>query len=171
MSSTQPSVHEARSLKHVLQEEDSLLFDGFDFSDAWELGVRIRSTALERRLPVAIAIDFGEQRIFHAALPGTSADNDEWIARKLRVVRRHNRSSLGVGCEYRVEGVDYYSETGADRSAFTVSGGAVPLRVRGLLVGAVAVSGLTEEEDHDLVIDVMRSFAAERAQQTEEAAR
>jgi uncharacterized protein (UPF0303 family) len=36
-------------------------------------------------------------------------------------------------------------------------GGAFPLRVRGSLIGAVGVSGLAQEDDHDLVVEVLKA--------------
>lgn len=160
---TTPSLdYWAERRDQIVAEEDKMDFDSFDHRDAWELGSQVFAHAVERRLPLSIAVDFGEQRVFHAALPGTSATNDDWLARKLRVVRRHNRSSYGVGCEHRADGVDYYAETGYDRALFTISGGAVPLRVHGSLIGAVAVSGLTEEEDHTIVLQALETFKSDR---------
>ena len=37
------------------------------------------------------------QLLFHAALPGTAADHDAWLARKARVADRFGMSSLHVG--------------------------------------------------------------------------
>jgi uncharacterized protein (UPF0303 family) len=60
------------------------------------LGSAMASMASAKGLPVAIAINFGEQRVFHAALPGTSATNDDWLARKIRAVAKHNCSSWAL---------------------------------------------------------------------------
>lgn len=46
--------------------------------------------------PVAIEITPDNLVLFHAALPGSSPDNDQWLARKARVVRRFHRSSLFI---------------------------------------------------------------------------
>ena len=75
-------------------EDAELRFATFTLDDAWELGVRLRATGAERALPVAIAIWLGPQRVFHAALPGASADNDGWLDRKHRVVERFGQASL-----------------------------------------------------------------------------
>ena len=44
----------------------------------------LRAAAEAAGHPVAIAIWFGPQRVFHTALPGASADNDGWLDRKHR---------------------------------------------------------------------------------------
>ncbi|MFC9553050.1 heme-degrading domain-containing protein [Rhodococcus sp. NPDC056960] len=141
---------------NVMAEVDGLSFERFGYDDAWAVGGRLMDISRERHHPVAIAVVFGEQRVFHAALPGSSANNDDWLDRKFRVVRRHNAASYAIGCAQRAVGGDYYADNGYDRSKFAVAGGAVPLRVQGSLVGAVGVSGLAEEEDHALVVEVLR---------------
>ncbi|KAF0962390.1 heme-degrading domain-containing protein [Rhodococcus sp. T7] len=140
----------------VMAEVDELSFERFGYDDAWSVGGRLVDISRERNHPVAIAVVFGEQRVFHAALPGSSANNDDWLDRKFRVVRRHNTASYAIGCAQRAAGGDYFADNGYERSKFAVAGGAVPLRVRGSLIGAVGVSGLAEEEDHALVVEVLR---------------
>ena len=144
----------------VIAEEDSLTFGQFTFADAWALGSAMVSTASARAFPVAIAINLGEQRVFHAGLPGATATNDDWLARKFRAVAKHNCSSWALGCLYRAKQADYFAEGGYSRADIALAGGAVPLRVAGSLVGAVGVSGLAEEDDHRFVIDSLRAFHA-----------
>ena len=142
----------------VVAEEDALGFDSFGYPQAWGLGAAMVADAAARRLPVAIAIVFGEQRVFHAALAGSSATNDDWLARKFRAVAKHNCSSWALARQQRAEGTDYYLEGGYRPTDIALAGGAVPLRVRGSLIGAVGVSGLDEEDDHRFVVDSLRSF-------------
>ena len=68
----------------------------FGHDDAWRMGSALVARCRAEQLPVTISIWLGEQRVFHAALPGTSADNDAWVEKKARVVRRFGRSSLEV---------------------------------------------------------------------------
>lgn len=144
----------------VIAEEDSLTPAQFTYAHAWALGSAMVSTASAEGLPVAIAINFGEQRVFHAGLPGSSATNDDWLARKIRAVAKHNCSSWALACLYRSNQADYFGEGGYSRADIALAGGAVPLRVAGSLVGAVGVSGLAEADDHRFVIDALRAFLA-----------
>lgn len=139
-------------------DDDGVGFTAFSYADAWALGSAMMATAAERGHPVAIAIVFGEQRVFHAALAGSSATNDDWLARKFRAVAKHNCSSWALACQQRAEGTDYFDEGGYLRSDIALAGGAVPLRVNGSLIGAVGVSGLAEEEDHSFVVEALRGF-------------
>ena len=148
-------------LDELEAQESRLVFDGFDENTAWDLGVRLRDAALSAGLPVAISIRRNGQRLFHAALPGASADNDGWLARKSAVVDRYGRSSLRVGEQFRVAGKSFDEDSRLDPSLFAAHGGAFPILVRGTgCVGSVAVSGLPQLEDHRLVVEVLEALLA-----------
>ena len=150
-----------RTYEQALAAEQSLDFPGFSHADAWKLGRSMVAIAAESHYPVAIAIKFGQQRVFHAALPGSSATNDDWLERKFRAVAIHNCSSWALACQHRASGTDYFAESGYDPRAIALAGGAVPLRVQGSLIGAVGVSGLPEEDDHRFVVDALRQHLEE----------
>jgi uncharacterized protein (UPF0303 family) len=148
-------------LDELAAQEARLVFDSFDEATAWALGASLREAALAAELPVAISIRRNGQRLFHAALPGASADNDSWLARKSAVVDRFGRSSLRVGEQFRVEGGSFDRDARLDPSEYAAHGGAFPVLVRGSgCVGTVAVSGLPELEDHRLVVEVLEAFLA-----------
>ena len=148
-------------LDELEAQESRLVFDGFDENTAWDLGVRLRDAALSAGLPVAISIQRNGQRLFHAALPGASADNDGWLARKSAVVDRYGRSSLRVGEQFRVAGKSFDEDSRLDPSLFAAHGGAFPILVRGTgCIGSVAVSGLPQLEDHRLVVEVLEALLA-----------
>ncbi|MBC7443724.1 MAG: heme-degrading domain-containing protein [Ramlibacter sp.] len=139
----------------LLEQELTLQFDSFDLGDAWIVGSRLVELGNERRHPIAVSITFGEQRVFHAALAGSSADNDGWLENKFRVVRRFTNSSFAVGTRFRANSRNFAADSNLDPATHAAHGGAFPLRVRGSLVGVVGVSGLAQREDHALVVEVL----------------
>lgn len=146
-------------LDELIAQEQRLVFESFSKQDAWELGVALRTAALDRGLPVAISVRRNGQRLFHAALPGASADNDGWLERKCAVVDRYGCSSLRVGEQFRVAGKSFDSDARLDPTVFAAHGGAFPILVRGTgCVGTVAVSGLPQLDDHRLVVDVLEQI-------------
>ncbi len=148
-------------LDELEAQEARLVFDRFDEGTAWELGVALREAALAAGLPVAISVRRNGQRLFHAALPGASADNDGWLARKCAVVDRYGRSSLRVGEQFRVDGGSFDEKSRLDPAEYAAHGGAFPVLLRGTgCVGTVAVSGLPQLEDHRLVVDTIEAFLA-----------
>lgn len=146
-------------ITELLAQEDRLQFDRFGPDTAWELGTVLVERARADRLAITIDITFGEQQLFHAAMPGTSADNDAWIRRKNRVVRRFGHSSFLLGCQARARGVDFNAKFLLDPAEYGAHGGAFPIILRGSgVVGTVTVSGLPQAEDHALVVDVLEAF-------------
>ncbi len=145
----------------LLAEEDRLVFDRFDHGTAWELGYVMRARALDEALPIAISIRRNGQRLFHAALPGSSADNDFWLDRKSAVVDRYGHSSYYVGCQFRARGGDFDVDARLDVNLFAAHGGAFPLIVRGAgVIGVIAVSGLPQVDDHRFVVAALEQFLA-----------
>ena len=150
-------------LSSLLEQEDRLVFPFFDYDTAWRLGCALRESARQRDLPVAITIRRGAQRVFHAALPGSSANNDEWLDRKCAVVERFGHSSYYVGCLSRAEGDgDFNIVHRLDPRNYAAHGGAFPILLdKTGSVGVVGVSGLAQEDDHRFVVEQLEVFLGE----------
>jgi uncharacterized protein (UPF0303 family) len=148
-------------LDELEAQESRLVFDHFDENTAWALGASLREAGLAAALPIAISIRRNGQRLFHAALPGSSADNDGWLERKSAVVDRYGRSSLRVGEQFRADGGSFDADSRLNPSDYSAHGGAFPILVRGTgCVGTVAVSGLPELDDHRLVVKAIELLLA-----------
>ncbi|MFI9200108.1 heme-degrading domain-containing protein [Streptomyces sp. NPDC053048] len=142
-------------------DEHRFVLDRFDNDDAWRLGTLVAELARELGAAVTIGVRRGPQRLFHRALPGTSADNDAWIDRKCRVVERYAESSYLVGARFRAKGRSFEDSSRLDPGRYAAHGGAFPVRLRGTgVVGVVAVSGLSQAEDHALVVEALERFTA-----------
>ena len=122
--------NDAELLATLLADEQRLIFPYFDYQNGWELGSAMREAALEANFPIAILIRRNGQRIFHAALPGSSIDNDDWLERKSAVVRQFGHSSYYMGCQARADGEDFNSRFRLDTDRFAAHGGAFPLAPR-----------------------------------------
>ena len=141
------------------EHEERLTFPRFDNADAWHLGSLLVDLATGRDLPVAIDIRRGTQQMFHAALPGSTADNDSWITRKVRVVERFGASSYLVGRRLAAKGDVLDEKFGVDPADYAAHGGAFPVRVPGVgVVGVVTVSGLPQADDHALVVEAIETY-------------
>ncbi len=149
----------ALSVEELEAQEQRLVLDHFTYDDAWELGSMLVKMARERRAPVAIDIRRGGQQLFHAALPGSTPDNDAWIDRKRRVVERYGCASFLVGTRYRAKGTTFEESSRLDPDTYAAHGGAFPIAVRGAgVIGTVVVSGLPQAEDHAMVVEALERF-------------
>jgi uncharacterized protein (UPF0303 family) len=154
-----PDTDLLRTIAEVEAHEHDLLFTRFDNDDAWRLGCLLVELAQERGLPVTVDIRRGPQQLFHAAMPGTTPDNDSWIERKTRVVERFGASSYLVGLRARRKGITFAAQHDLPLQEYAAHGGSFPVRVRDVgVVGTVTVSGLPQADDHALVVEGIRSF-------------
>ncbi|MBP2403038.1 heme-degrading domain-containing protein [Streptomyces syringium] len=152
----------SEEIARLEEQERRLVLGHFDNDDAWRIGSLLAGLARERDAAVTVTVRRGAQRLFHCALPGTSADNDAWLDRKCRVVERYAESSYLVGARFRAKGRTFEDSSRLDPDRYAAHGGAFPLTVRGTgVVGAVAVSGLAQADDHALVVEALERFLAE----------
>lgn len=157
-ASSASSVLAARIAELEAQERE-LVFPSFTHDDAWRLGSLITGLAIERGLPVVVDVRRGPQQLFRAARPGTTAHNDSWVERKARVVVRFERSTLLAQLRETARGRTFAQAYELPFAEYAAAGGSFPVRVEGAgVVGTVTVSGLTQEEDHDLVVEGIRTF-------------
>ncbi|MEV8608458.1 heme-degrading domain-containing protein [Amycolatopsis sp. NPDC051373] len=150
---------ESELMQELLEQESRLVFPRFDNETALALGQHLLAAARERALPVTISVRRNGQRLFHAALPGTSADNDAWIDRKSRVVDRYGHSSFLVGTQFRAKGSSFEADSRLDPDLYAAHGGVFPVLVKNVgPVGTVGVSGLPQADDHAFVVEQLAAF-------------
>lgn len=141
------------SIETLLQQEQESSFDGFDFDAAWQIGSAIRQKGLQQNAPIAIEVYAFGQPLFLSALPGSVADNLEWMKRKRNTVLRLGHSSLYAGLNYEKTGQRMEYHPYINQFEYCDHGGSFPLLTRaGAVFGAVSVSGLPAHEDHALVV-------------------
>lgn len=151
----------APTIAELEEQERRLTLPQFTYDDAWALGTLLVELARERNAPVAIDIRRAGQQLFHAALPGSTADNDAWIDRKRRVVERYAASSLLIGTRFRAKNTTFEDSSRLDPDVYAAHGGAFPITVEGAgVIGTVVVSGLPQLEDHAMVVEALERFAA-----------
>jgi len=149
----------APPLEELEAQERRLVFSQFTYEDAWALGCLLVELAQERQAPVAIDIHRAGQQLFHAALPGSTPDNDAWIARKRRVVERYGSASYIVGARFRAKGSTFEDSSRLDPDEYAAHGGSFPINVLGVgVIGTVTVSGLPQLADHRLVVEALEEF-------------
>jgi uncharacterized protein (UPF0303 family) len=147
------------TLERLLLEEQNLQFFSFNEDTAWQIGCWLVDYAIKNSLPITIDIRRGEHQLFHASRPGTSADNDEWVKRKVRLVYRFGHSSFYIGQLLKSEDKSLQEKFLLPESEFAPHGGCFPIILKGTgVVGTMTVSGLAQEEDHKVVVQALEHF-------------
>ncbi|MGA2349062.1 MAG: heme-degrading domain-containing protein [Terracidiphilus sp.] len=146
----------SEDLERVTLQERELVLPRLDAQGAWELGLRLRTMAEERKLVLVIDVRRFGQPLFYAALDGTTPDNAEWVRRKSNVVARFHRSSYGMGLNLKLKNTTLLERYGLPVADYASDGGSFPLTVAGAgMVGSVTVSGLPQRSDHELVVEAL----------------
>ena len=146
----------AEDFDRIAEQERQLVFPHFDKETAWQLGLRLRTLAEERNLPVVIDVRRLGEPLFYTALDGTTPDNVEWVRRKSNVVARFYRSSYAVGVKERLKNETIYAAQGLSLADYATHGGGFPITIAGSgVIGSVTVSGLPQRADHELVVEAL----------------
>lgn len=125
-------------------------FNEFLHAQALEMGleaVRLVKDRQWRRIGVRIILH--DVLVFQYLMDGKNEDN--YLQGKINVVKETGLSSDEVfnrSAEF---------EQLLDKAEYCVSGGAVPIIVKGEVYGVIAISGMTQEKDHELAMEVLKN--------------
>jgi uncharacterized protein (UPF0303 family) len=143
----------------IARQEKEVILRSFDNDAAWRIGLAIRELALSRNQKIVADVRrFGSphQQLFYTAFPGTTPDNQRWVARKIAVVARFHRSSYSLGLYLQQNNLTFEARYNLPEADYAAHGGCFPIIVANAgIIGAVTVSGLTQREDHNLAVEAL----------------
>lgn len=146
-------------IQEMKREEQELQFRQFTNETALEVGLAIIQEAKSRGKSITTEIYRSGQRLFAHAMEGTSKDNEDWIRRKNNVVNRFGESSWHVALRLRDEGKSLEEDYGLPMEDYVGAGGGFPLFIEGEgLAGTITVSGLSDQEDHDILVAGLKRY-------------
>jgi uncharacterized protein (UPF0303 family) len=142
----------------IKNQEQELVLPAFDEHVAFALGSAIYQRATAEGLSLVVDIRTWDRQMFFAATPGTSADNAEWVRRKINTVRRFQKASYRLVAERGGDAM--FSEiVNAPATDYVIAGGGFPLRVAGAgIIGALTISGLPGRSDHGVAVDALCDY-------------
>jgi uncharacterized protein (UPF0303 family) len=151
--------------KNLLKQEFELVLPKFSLADALEIGETAKNLGLVRNLPIAVEVRIGDWIVYHASLPGSTIENQWWIDRKARVVALKHHSTLFERVSAEERGVDWHKENNLLDETHAVHGGGLPLITKDQgFVGVLLISGLPQEEDHLLGVQVLTDYLARKGE-------
>jgi len=138
----------------IKHQEQALILPQFDEDVAFALGSAVRARAIAEGLSLVVDIRTWDRQLFFSATAGTSADNAEWVRRKINTVRRFHRASYRMVLERGEE--PFSAQSGADPADYVIAGGGFPIRVKGAgIIGALTISGLPGRADHGVAVSAL----------------
>ena len=149
----------------LLVEEQILTLPSLGAAEALEIGEIAKSLGVVRNLPIATEVRLGDWIIYHASLPGSTAENQWWIDRKARVVMLKHHSTMFERVSAQERGVDWHKENNLLDETHAIHGGGLPLITKNEgFVGVLLISGLPQVEDHLLGVEVLTEFLARKGE-------
>ena len=149
----------------LAREAEALILPSLTQAQAIEIGEIAFAKASALRLPIIVEVRMGEWTVFKVALPGSTTDNDSWVARKARVVLATGNSTIFERVSAEERGVDWYAETGLSEELHANHGGGLALNVAGSgLAGILLISGLPQVDDHLLGVEVITEYLARQGE-------
>ena len=149
----------------LILEEKKLSLKSLTLNDAIEIGEIAKTLGLESELPIAVEVRLGDWTIYHASLPGSTAENQWWIDRKARVVLLKHHSTMYERVSAEERGVDWHKENNLPDETHAIHGGGLPLITKNEgFVGVLLISGLPQVEDHLLGVEVLTEFLARKGE-------
>jgi uncharacterized protein (UPF0303 family) len=146
-------------------EAQTLVLPTLSQIDAIEISEIATQIARNRALAITIEVQLGKWPIFHLALPGTTPENDSWIARKARVVHATGNSTMHERVYAQENEFDWYLENNLPEDTHAIHGGGLPLNVIQLgLAGVLLISGLPQVQDHLIGVEVIAEFLARKGE-------
>ncbi|USW50330.1 Putative hem degrading protein HbpS [Septoria linicola] len=157
-----------RELEEIAATDKSLSFPTFTSHTAWVLGSLLRTRLLAFAKPTVIDISLahGTHCLFHAVThSGTAPDNDSWVARKRNTVLRFGNSTWYMHNKFAGDEAAFNAKfaLGTTAKDYAIHGGGFPVRVQGVegIVAVIVVSGLKQEQDHGIILQVVREYLEE----------
>lgn len=155
-----------RDLSEIAKQEEALILPRFTADDALEIGLAIRNRlrALTHLSAVVnITLANSNNLLFHAvSRPGVQPDNDIWVARKRKTVQRWGVSTWFMHNKMHGDEEAFQKKymLGDTAGQYAIHGGGMPVRVRGVegVVAVIVVSGLKQNEDHQVIVDALEQF-------------
>ncbi len=144
-------------IKVCAQQEETYRFERFTNGTAWEIGTYLAEKTRRENLAISVGIQVNGNRSFHFTNDGSTKFHEMWIDRKFNTMNESNKSTLHLRLMMDLTGEKAATNRwNLDPEIFAFLGGGFPIILKGgRLIGGIAVSGLSEQTDHDLIIEAI----------------
>lgn len=130
--------------------------ENFSNTIALEIGLSIINLAKEKSLNIAVQIERLNHIIFLYIDDNLPADKHNWLKRKANLAKHFEESSLSVKHDLIDKNMSLEKTFALSQENYLAKGGAIPIFVKNAgMVATITVSGLNDEEDHNIIIDAL----------------
>ncbi len=146
----------SNKLKEIQQEEEQVSLLSFNAKNAFSIGSFLAQKAIEENLPLCVSVFVNGREMFHFSSDECTPNHDQWLKRKRNTVLFFHHSTKFMGEKLNQEESLLVSKYGLKSENSTIVAGGVPILIQGCgVIGALCVSGMKPEEDHQLAIEAL----------------
>ena len=146
-------------LDEIKFEENRFMFRAFDSLAALKIGDFVTKKEMKENLPIIIDISTPFQTLYHFANIGSTANNERFIERKRNTVLLFWHSTRWVSQKVNNDVHAMHQKYGTNDNDNSILHGGFPINIENQgVIGAICVSGLTQEEDHALIIQGLEHY-------------
>ncbi len=140
----------------ILKQEDDYSFDNFNRDQALKLVNNIVAIAKKTDKKIGIKITINDEPIIQYYMDGLEYQGAKsWLDRKEKMVNLAHHSSYYAFLD-NIKSHQY--DKCIEDETYALCGGAFPLIVKGKMIGVIAVTGLRPNEDHQMIIDGLKTI-------------
>ena len=140
-------------MEQSLIEENRFQFANFDSSTALLIGNYIANYKTKNNSAICVDIFANGRQLFHYSSDGCTVDNDNWLRRKRNTVLHFNHSTKFINRKIKGDITLLQSKYGLEVRDYCAIEGGFPIIIKNTgVIGAICVSGMLPQEDHDLIL-------------------
>lgn len=147
-------------LEQIERLEKQFVFDTFDRVTAYDIGTRIANKAIMQQLPITIEIYLNDMTVYRYSHTGSNPINMNWSIRKRNSVLMFGHSTMWLNEKLKGEYPLLEARYGLNSEDYTLLEGSFPILTHSGVIGAISVSGLKPQEDHQIIVDTLTEYLA-----------
>ncbi len=147
-------------LEQIERLESQYVFDKFDRVTAYEIGTMLANKAIAQQLPITIEIYLNDMTVYRYSHTGSNPINMNWSIRKRNSVLMFGHSTMWLNEKLKGEYPLLEARYGLNSEDYTLLEGSFPILTHSGVIGAISVSGLKPQEDHQIIVDTLTEFLA-----------
>ncbi|MCH4886153.1 hypothetical protein EZV73_01170 [Acidaminobacter sp. JC074] len=135
--------------------EELISFKTFNMKKIYEIGNAIALKAIEENLKLCVDIYSCGKICYHFSSDKCSLDNINWLRRKRNSVLHFHNSTYFLDKKLNGDASLLPSKYGLSIKDYCIVAGAYPIFLDTHFLGAIAVSGMAPEDDHQIIQKVL----------------
>jgi uncharacterized protein (UPF0303 family) len=147
-------------LEQIELLEKQYVFDAFDRTTAYAIGTMLANKAIHQNLPITIEIYLNDMVAYRYSHTGSHPINMNWSIRKRNAVLMFGHSTMWLNEKLKGDYALLSARYGLNSEDYTLLEGSFPILTQSGVIGAISVSGLKPQEDHQVIVDTLTEYLA-----------